>query len=118
MMYISQTFTTTGHPGSIEILDLHSQCTNINTGYIFLTWTPPTDSGGQNMIIEHYLINITGPAKFTCPADQCNVTTTNTSITDLSCNTSYAVSVKAVSCIGEGNFSQPVIIYLPGKGMN
>ena len=75
-----------------------------------LEWTQPNDTSGHDLTIEHYIVNVTGPAEFTCPADQCNVTTTNTTITGLLCNTSYTVTLKAVNCIGEGNSSNPIII--------
>ena len=103
-----------GLPGTInsagiELTDFH--CTNNGSiGHVSLEWTQPNDTSGQDLTIEHYVVNVTGPAGFTCPADQCNVTTTNTTITGLLCNTSYTVTVRAVNCIGEGNTSNPIMI--------
>ena len=62
------------------------------------------------MNIEHYIVNVTGSENFVCPPNQCNVTTTNTTITGLLCNTSYIVTVRAVNFLGEGNSSNPIII--------
>ena len=87
-----------------------TRCNANKIGNVSLEWTQPNATGGQGADIEHYAMNVTGPAEFTCPADQCNVTTTNTTITGLLCNTSYTVTVRAVNCIGEGNSSNPVII--------
>ena len=107
-------FTAAGLPGTInsagiELTDF--RCTNNRSiGHVSLEWTQPNGTGGQDLTIEHYVVNVTGPAEFTCPADQCNVTTTNTTITSLLCNTSYTVTVRAVNCIGEGNTSNPIII--------
>ena len=107
-------FTAAGLPGTInstgiELTDF--RCTNNRSiGHVSLEWNQPNDTGGQDLTIEHYVVNVTGPAGFTCPANQCNVTTTNTTITGLLCNTSYTVTVTAVNCIGEGNSSNPIII--------
>ena len=107
-------FTAAGLPGTINSAGIEStdfRCTNNRSiGHVSLEWTQPNDTGGQELTIEHYVVNVTGPAEFTCPADQCNVTTTNTTITGLFCNTSYTVTVRAVNCIGEGNMSNPIII--------
>ena len=80
-------------------------------GSVSLEWSQPNDTGGQGVDIEYYVLNVTGPTEYICPADQCNVTTTNTTITGLLCNTSYTVTVRAVNCIGESkNSSQPILI--------
>ena len=62
------------------------------------------------MQIEYYLVNVTGPGGFTCPPEQCNVTTTNTIITNLECDNVYLVTVRAVNCIGVGNISNSLAI--------
>ena len=78
-----------------------------------LQWTPPTNTGGLDVVITHYVVSVTGPtaAGYTCPPDQCNVTTTNTTLTGLQCNISYMVSVRAINCRGEGNYSDSVEVF-------
>ena len=88
---------------------------NTSTSQAALHWTQPTDTGGKNVLIDYYLLDVTGPDGFTCPADQCNVTTTNTTITGLLCNTSYTVTVRAVNCRNESTLSQPLVINPPGR---
>ena len=65
--------------------------------------------------MERYLVNVTGLPGFNCPPDQCNVTTTNTTITGLKCNTSYMVTVRAVNCIGEGTPTDATSVRTHGK---
>ena len=81
---------------------------------VTLQWTTPTDTGVD---IDHYVVNVTGPAGVTCLPGHCNmISGTTTTITDLLCNTSYIVTVKAVNCRGASVSSQPVIItVLAGK---
>ena len=72
-----------------------------------LQWTPSTP--GVN--IEHYVLDITGPAGVTCSPEPCSmISHTNTTITGLLCNTSYTVTVRAVNCRGASASSQPVMI--------
>ena len=89
-------------------------CKDFNRGQATLHWTSPTDTGGQGVDIKWYLLNVTGPAGYTCPADQCNVTTTNTTITGLLCNSNYTVTVRAVNCAGASAPSQVIEINTPG----
>ena len=64
--------------------------------------------------IEMYLLDVTGQPGFTCSPDQCKVVNaTTTNITGLIYNTSYMITVRAVNCIGEGNYSQPLVIDVP-----
>ena len=88
----------------------------MNGNQVTLEWSPPTDTGGVGVEIEHYLVTVTGPPGFNCPPDQCNVTTTNTTITGLMCNTNYMVTVRAVNCIGEGSPTQPITVTLEPPG--
>ena len=86
--------------------NLSSTCDAMGGGnQVTLQWTSPNYTGGQEIL--RYLVDVSG---FACPPHQCNVTTTNTTITGLLCNTSYTVTVRAVNCIGEGNTSNPIII--------
>ena len=86
--------------------NLSSTCDAMGGGnQVTLQWTSPNYTGGQEIL--RYLVDVSG---FACPPHQCNVTTTNTTITGLQCNTSYTVTVRAVNCIGEGTPSEPVPI--------
>ena len=73
---------------------------------VTLQWTPPTNTGGQGVVITHY--NITGlPQSASCSPGPCDmVDGTATTITGLQCNTSYTVAVRAVNCRGNGTFSE------------
>ena len=85
-----------------------------NGNQVNLQWTPPTNTGGQGVMITHY--NITGlPQSASCSAGPCDmVNGTGTTITGLQCNTSYSVSVRAVNCRGIGTNSDPInIIFRP-----
>ena len=112
------TYNTAGVPETVDSASIElfadTRCNankSITIGNVSLEWTQPNDTGGQGVDIERYMLNVTGPAGYTCPADQCNVTTTNTTITGLLCNTSYTVTVRAVNCIGESkNSSHPILI--------
>ena len=68
-----------------------------------LKWAPPTNTGGEGVSIERYIVSVTTASGtgYTCPPDLCNVTTPSTSITGLQCNTSYTVTVTAVNCAGQ-----------------
>ena len=72
---------------------------------VTLQWTPPTNTGGQGVVITHY--NITGlPQSASCSTGPCDmVDGTGTTITGLQCNTSYTVAVRAVNCRGIGSSS-------------
>ena len=97
-------------------MNTSSSC-DCNGSQITLQWTPPNETGGQDIEIEHYLLNITGQAGYACPPEQCNVTTNTTTITGLQCNTSYIVSVRAVNCNGIGNSSKFVVVNVPPIGI-
>ena len=93
-------------------------CDNVNKNFqVTLVWNPPNSIGGLSVEIKRYLLNITGPPGFTCPPEQCNVTTTNTTITGLMCNTSYNVTVRAVNCAGEGS-DLVVSVVPPGERLH
>ena len=79
---------------------------------ITIRWTPPTNTGGQGVLIDYYLVSVSGPDGYTCPPDQCNVTTTNTTLTGIVCNTSHIVSVRAVNCAGSSNDSESMEIFI------
>ena len=77
-----------------------------------LEWAPPTNTGGEGVSIERYIVSVTTASGtgYTCPPDQCNVTTPSTSITGLQCNTSYTVAVIAVNCKGQSMPSAPATL--------
>ena len=87
-----------------------------NDNQFNLQWTPPTNTGGQGVVITHY--NITGlPQSASCSPGPCDmVDGTATTITGLQCSDDgYMVSVRAVNCRGVGNASQLMInLHPPG----
>ena len=89
----------------------------MNRNQVTLTWTQPNNTGGQNVNISRYLLDVIDPAGFICPADQCNVTTTTTTITGLLCNTNYTVTVRAVNCVNKGDPStfEVIEVGIPGE---
>ena len=99
----------TDSPGSPTLINAPSllTCDPVNGNQVTLNWT---NTGGL-----YYLLNVTGPAGYTCPADQCNVTTINTTITGLLCSSNYTVTVRAVNCAGASGPSQPVVIRITGQ---
>ena len=62
---------------------------------VTLQWTPPTNTGGQGVVITHY--NITGlPQSASCSTGPCDmIDGTATTITGLQCNTSYTVACES-----------------------
>ena len=78
-------------------------------GSVTLQWSPPNNTGGLDVNISHYVVNVTRPDEQLFY----NVTTTSVSITGLVCNFSYVVSVRAANCIGEGNSLNSVVINIP-----
>ena len=100
-------------------MDVSTTCGGSNGNQVTLQWTPPTNTGGQGVVITHY--NITGlPQSASCSPDPCDmVDGTATSITGLQCNTSYTVAVRAVNCRGSVGSSLQVPINLrpPGIGI-
>ena len=95
-----------GPPGSPTL----SSVSSIVNGQATLKWAPPTNTGGEGVSIERYIVNLTTASGtgYTCPPDQCNVTTPSTSITGLQLNSSYTVTVIAINCAGQSMPSTPV----------
>ena len=110
----------TAVPGSLTLMNadtLSTSCDLINGNQIPLQWTPPTDTGGDNVTIDHYVVDVTGPAGVTCLPGPCNmISGTTTTITGLLCNANYNVTVGAVNCRGKGNSSAPATITLTTSG--
>ena len=89
-----------------------------NGNQVTLQWTPPTNTGGQGVVITHYFV--TGlPQSASCSTGPCDmVDGTATTITGLQCDDSIMVSVTAVNCRGEGSSLQiPINLSPPGKYM-
>ena len=90
-----------------------------NGNQVTLQWTPPTNTGGQGVVITHYII--TGlPQSASCSTGPCDmVNSTATTITGLPCDDdSYTVAVSAVNCRGLGSSLQvPINLSPPGKCM-
>ena len=90
-------------------------CGPDNTSYqITLQWNDG-DTGGPDVSILYYLVEVTSspPTGFMCPQGRCNVTTSTTTITGLSCSTEYNFTVTAVNCIGSSNDSETSTITTP-----
>ena len=93
-----------------------TSCDPVSGNRISLQWTLPNDTGGDNVIIEHYVVDVTGPAGVTCSPEPCNkISGTTIFLTGLLCNTNYTVTVRAVNCRGEGTSSPPVVIRTAGQ---
>ena len=107
----------TAIPGSPTLMIVPStSCDSFSGNQVTLQWTPPTDTGGPGVNIEHYVVHVTGPAGVTCSPESCNmISGTTTTITGLLCNTNYIVTVRAVNCRGEGTSSTPVVIRTTGQ---
>ena len=107
----------TAIPGPPTLMSVPStSCDPMSGNQVTLQWTPPTDTGGDNVTIEHYVVDVTGPAGVTCSPEHCNmINGTITTITGLLCNTNYTVTVRAVTCRGEGTSSPPVVIRTAGQ---
>ena len=97
-------------PGSPNLISAPSTICGSNGNQVTLQWTPPTNTGGQGVMITHYVL--TGlPQSASCSTGPCdNITSTTTTITGLQCNTSYNVSVRAVNCRGTGASSNTIEI--------
>ena len=104
-------------PESPTLMDVPSSltCDSNSNMPVTLQWTPPTNTGGQGVEIEHYMLTGLPQSASCCPAGPCDrIVGTMTTITGLQCNTSYNVSVRAVNCRGNGTFSDPIdIIFRP-----
>ena len=73
-----------------------------------LQWSGDTDR-------THYQVEVTSPAGFVCPPEQCNVTTTTATITGLSCATNYyTLAISAFNCAGQGNTTN-ITVPVEGK---
>ena len=106
-------------PPSLTSAAPSTPCDDDSNMAVTLQWTPPTDTGGQGVMITHYVL--TGlPQSASCSTGPCNnITSTTTTITGLQCNTSYNVSVRAVNCRGNGSFSNSIqIIVQPAPSMS
>ena len=105
----------TAVPGSPTLMSGPSD--PLSGNQVTLQWTPPTDTGGDNVTIERYVVNVTGPVGVTCSPEPCNmISGTTTTISGLLCNTNYTVTVKAVNCRGESNSSTPTMIAVTTPG--
>ena len=107
----------TAIPGPPTLMSIPSTtCDSMSGNQIILQWIRPNDTGADNVTIEHYVVDVTGPAGVTCSPEPCNnISGTITSLTGLLCNTNYTVTVRAVNCRGEGNSSTPVVIRTTGQ---
>ena len=89
-------------------------CDSDDKNRVTLLWTPPTNTNTVDVITHYELAGL--PQSATCSSGPCDmINSTNTTISGLQCNTSYMISVRAVSGCGvNGTFSDPIdIIFHP-----
>ena len=89
----------------------HSVLCDITTSMSYqvsLQWNAD-DTGGPDVSILYYLVEVTSPSGFVCPPEQCNVTVNTTTITGLSCSTDYSFTVRTANC---GGLSSPANLTL------
>ena len=100
------------------VQDTSTQCSDDAGNQVVLEWEQPLETGGVGIEIERYLLTVkaTSGPEFSCPPDQCNVTTTNTTISGLSCNTNYTATVRAVNCNGMSNETEAINISIGAPG--
>ena len=117
LLFVTYMYSTAPPGPPISLNSSSSICDTVTGNQVTLTWNQPDNTDGQNVNISYYLLDVIEPAGYTCRPNQCNVTTTNTTITGLQCNTNYTVTVRAVNCRGEGNSSTFEIIEvgIPGE---
>ena len=90
-----------------------------NGNQVTLQWTPPTNTGGQGVMITHYVLTgLPQTQSASCSTGPCDMITDNTTtITGLQCNDDgYNVSVSAVNCRGNGSASDPIMITVDVPG--
>ena len=90
-------------------------CDVMNGAQVTVQWTAPNDTSGVGAI--HYQVNVTGPADtldISCSPDCDMVSGTTTTISNLECNITYMVKVRAVRCSNLiGDFSHVMQIAIP-----
>ena len=96
-------------------MDVSTTC-GINGNQVALQWTPPTNTGGQGVVITHY--SITGlPQSASCSTGPCDmIDSTAITIIGLQCSDDgYMISVRAVNCRGISSSLQvPINLSPPG----
>ena len=67
-------------PGTRQLTILNTGCALDSTSYqTTLQWNA-NDTGGPDVSILYYLVEVTSPSGFVCPPEQCNVTDCNHSL--------------------------------------
>jgi hypothetical protein len=90
-------------PGAPTNLDV----TPIDNNSIYLSFTPPTDTGGRE--ITNYTYSIDGTPYIVDPAQ----TTSPLTITSLEPNIEYTITLSAINEIGTGTASEPFTFTIP-----
>ena len=75
--------------GSSSLMDVSSSllCDGDSNMAVTLQWTPPTNTGGQGVMIAHYVLTGLPQLSASCSTGPCdNITSTTTTITGLQCN--------------------------------
>ena len=103
--------------GPPNLLNVSSflMCDSDDKNRVTLLWTPPNSTNTVDVMTHYELAGL--PQSVTCSPGPCDmIDSTHTSITGLQCNTSYSVSVRAVSGCGvNGTFSDPIEIFFHPK---
>ena len=106
---------TAAVPGTRQLTIFNTGCDPDGTSYqTTLQWNA-NDTGGPDVSILYYLVEVTSPSGFVCLPEQCNVTANTTTITGLNCSTDYSFTVRAVNCIGTSDVSDTVTTFTPSK---
>ena len=116
--------SVTGDPGFPILMNVPpTTCDSVSDNQVTLQWTPPTDTGGPGVDIDHYVVDviesgdITGSDGVACSPEPCNMTTTtSTTITGLLCDISYTVTVRAVNCRNKSSSSTPKMFSVTAPG--
>ena len=96
---------TAAAPGTRQLTIFNTGCASDGTSYLTTLQWNANDTGGPDVSILYYLVEVTSPSGFVCPPEQCNVTVNTTTITGLSCSTDYSFTVRAVNCVGNSTVS-------------
>ena len=73
-----------------------------------ITWTTPTNIGGEGILITSYIITVYPPPSLSyssCIGGVCNTTEEFFILSGLNYNTNYIINVSASNCAGTGNIA-------------
>jgi hypothetical protein len=88
--------------------------TGLGEGSVTIAWTPPTNTGGLNVLLLDYIIQYYDGTSWIQYNDGYNTNTTAT-ISNLTPGQSYSFRVAAVNIVGAGQFSKLSVSVTPGS---